>query len=133
MPGIRYSIKIDLLVSWEGRVEIPSYLDSRYIESLNSLNVAPTCFVLYHKLVGWRSRLDSREDWKIDKAHDVDHDDILFLCDKMHALKFRPLVHCSRYMGSSLVEKFSKHASDFCFTYGRVATQKFRRIGFSIY
>jgi len=128
IPRTRHTIKIDLLLSDEPGLETPSSLRPSHFEYINEIPIAPLYFVLYHKLMGWDTRLDSGESWKEEKANNVDYHDILDLCDILFEEDVKPL--SKTHMGKLYSENLKARADLFVEIYGRSARNKFRRIGF---
>ncbi|CAG8686390.1 16154_t:CDS:2, partial [Acaulospora colombiana] len=88
IPKTPHSIKVDLLLSSIPILEIPSTFHKGHFVSLHSFQVAPIYFVLYHKLFGWNLRYHAQEKWNNEKAKEVDHPDIIYLCDRIGQSSF---------------------------------------------
>jgi hypothetical protein len=130
IPRTHHAIKVDLLLPSEPDLEIPRALKSKHCEYLNSLDVAPDYYLLYHKLLGWDCRVNADEDWKVRKAHNVDYEDILFLCDVLYDQEIEPLD--KSHLGARYLRNLSARAAEFCDMYGRRASKRFRKIGFDV-
>jgi hypothetical protein len=130
IPGTQRGIKVDLLVMSKPDVEIPRTLKQDHFEYLNSLDVAPDYYVLYHKLLGWDCRINSANKWKVQKATEVDYSDIIFLCDLLYESGVAPLDKSD--LGRTYLRNFTERATKFCNMYGRSTTKRFKRIGFEV-
>jgi hypothetical protein len=129
IPGTSHKIKVDLLLSTEPKLEIPHSFRHTHFVYLNQLAVAPLYFVLYHKLLGWEDRVNSREYWKRLKAVEVDYPDIIRLCIVADRDGLRPL--SKSHMGRLYLDNFYDRADSFAEQYEPGRTQ-FRRLGFSL-
>lgn len=130
IPRTVHSIKVDLLLSTNPILEIPTGLHPNHLQIINGLRVAPLYFVLYHKLFGWDLRLHSGVEWQQDRANDQDYFHIVRLCDRAYQLKLLPLSKV--HMGESYLNKFQTRARSFAAQYGRRERRLFRRLGFPL-
>jgi hypothetical protein len=130
IPGTNPAIKVDLLLSSEEDMEIPSGLSPNHFVTIRGLSVAPLYFVLYHKLLGWEVRFNHNERWKRDQANGKDYNDIIQICTLLRRQRIRPLSKV--HMGRLYLQNLALRAQEFADEYGGEANSKLRSVGFDV-
>jgi hypothetical protein len=130
IPGTNFAIKVDLLLSSEEDMEIPSSFSPSHFVTIRGLSVAPLYFVLYHKLLGWEVRVNHNERWKRDQANGKDYNDIIEICILLRRQRIRPLSKV--HMGRLYLQNLALRAQEFADEYGSEANSKLRSVGFDV-
>jgi hypothetical protein len=123
-------IKVDLLLSGEENMEIPSAFSPNHFVTIRGLPVAPLYYVLYHKLLGWEIRVNHNQGWKRNEANGKDYNDIIQLCTLLRRQRIRPLSKV--HMGRLYLQNLESRAQDFAAEYEGEAISKLRSVGFGV-